>query len=344
MIEKLKIKNFQSHQKTELVFAPGVNIIVGASDAGKTAVLRALRWLVWNRPGGEAFRSRWGGETRVELIVDQTRLIRSKDKENIYQINDTQPFKAFSTDVPDEIKQHLQLNEINLQQQLDSPFLLTETSGEVAKHFNRIAHLDHIDHSLSQINSAIRKINQRAEADTETKIRQQKQLEQYTHLDKVETGLEILEGLENNKTQTITQGVQLGTLLKQIGAGEEAVKENARVFQYEESVDAVLNVIAERDEMETQVEDLETLINRIEGIKEEREACESIIRIKGIVDDLDAQIQAKNHLKIDISKLKDFIETIQNRETMLNKTKIRITKLEERFHAEMPEICPLCGK
>ena len=344
MIQNLKIKNFQSHRETELDFDPGVNIIVGASDSGKTAILRALRWLVWNRPGGEAFRSRWGGETRVELTIDQDRYIRSKDKDNTYQINDAKPFKAFGTDVPDEIKNRLQLNEINLQQQLDSPFLLTETSGEVAKHFNRIAHLDHIDNSLSQINSATRKINQRIEADIETRTRQQEQLKQYEHLYKVEADLEVLEGLENHKTQITTQGVQLGTLLKQIATSEQEIKENAIVFQYEEAVDAVLDVIQRRDIVETQVEELEGLINRIEGVKEEQEACQRIIAIKGIVEDIDVKIQAKNRLKTDIVSLQNFITMIADREAMLVKTKTRITKLEERWHEEMPEVCPLCGK
>jgi len=36
MIESAQIKNFQSHRNTELTFDPGVNVIIGSSDSGKT--------------------------------------------------------------------------------------------------------------------------------------------------------------------------------------------------------------------------------------------------------------------------------------------------------------------
>ena len=89
MIKKLNILNFQSHKDTSLSFAPGVNVIVGASDSGKSAIIRALRWLIWNRPVGDAFRSHWGGETQVVVVTDELDTItRLKEKSgNYYFIN-----------------------------------------------------------------------------------------------------------------------------------------------------------------------------------------------------------------------------------------------------------------
>jgi exonuclease SbcC len=48
-IEKLKIKNFQSHHDTEIEFGPGINVITGTSDAGKTGILRALMFVLYNQ-------------------------------------------------------------------------------------------------------------------------------------------------------------------------------------------------------------------------------------------------------------------------------------------------------
>jgi exonuclease SbcC len=162
MIHSILITNFQSHKETELIFSPGVNIILGQSDSGKTAIFRALCWPTWNRPVGDEFRSDWGGETKIELRLDESRIIRSKDKENIYQIDDNEPLKAFGKDVPVEISKILNIDETNIQQQLDSPFLLTESPGEVAKHFNHIAHLEQIDKSLSFLNAGIKRINRQS--------------------------------------------------------------------------------------------------------------------------------------------------------------------------------------
>ena len=71
MIKKIQIQNFQSHKETTLKLDPGVNIIVGTTDSGKTSILRALRWVIWNRPSGDDFRSWWGGNTSVEVIINE---------------------------------------------------------------------------------------------------------------------------------------------------------------------------------------------------------------------------------------------------------------------------------
>ena len=154
MIKSIQISNFQSHADSYLEFDEGCNIIVGNSDSGKTAIIRALRWLVFHKPTGDEMRSHWGGKTKVELFTDDAHVVKSKDKEQEYVLGDTH-FKAFKTDVPDEIVQALNLNSINLQSQLDAPFLLSETPGTVASHFNKVAKLDKIDTATQNINSWI---------------------------------------------------------------------------------------------------------------------------------------------------------------------------------------------
>ena len=50
----LIVENFQSHQKTIIEFAPSgqLTILIGRSRSGKTAIIRALRWLLYNSPRG----------------------------------------------------------------------------------------------------------------------------------------------------------------------------------------------------------------------------------------------------------------------------------------------------
>ncbi len=54
-IKKVRIQGFQSHLDSTFTLSPGLNVITGPSDAGKTAIIRALRWLAFNEPQGEAF-------------------------------------------------------------------------------------------------------------------------------------------------------------------------------------------------------------------------------------------------------------------------------------------------
>lgn len=51
---KLRIQNFQAHKDTTIEF-DRITTIVGPSDIGKSAVLRALKWVAKNEPNGTSF-------------------------------------------------------------------------------------------------------------------------------------------------------------------------------------------------------------------------------------------------------------------------------------------------
>jgi exonuclease SbcC len=133
-----------------------VNVLVGESDSGKSAIIRALNWVVNNKPSGDSFRSHWENSyTGVGVVVDKFIVWRDKGKENIYaiklekdlgkSIESLQVFRSFNQDVPEEIKNLLNISPLSLQSQFSSPFLLSMSSGEVAKYLNKIVHLDKID-------------------------------------------------------------------------------------------------------------------------------------------------------------------------------------------------------
>jgi len=65
MLKTLRGENFQSWRELLMTLSPGVNVIVGESDAGKSAIMRMLRLLITNRPSGDAYRSWWGGDTVI---------------------------------------------------------------------------------------------------------------------------------------------------------------------------------------------------------------------------------------------------------------------------------------
>ena len=50
MIKSIHVVGFQSHADSTIEFDPGVNVLIGQSDSGKTAVVRALDWALNNRP------------------------------------------------------------------------------------------------------------------------------------------------------------------------------------------------------------------------------------------------------------------------------------------------------
>ncbi|MFA5397363.1 MAG: AAA family ATPase [Methanogenium sp.] len=154
MIKEINIKNFQSHKDTKMSLHPGLNVIVGTSYSGKSAILRALRWLVENKAPKGTYRSFWGGDTSIELVLDDHSATRGRtDKENTYAL-DGEILKAFKTDVPDPVRNLLNFNEINLQKQHDMPFLVSKSGPEIQRTLNEIANLDLIDTTMANLNGS----------------------------------------------------------------------------------------------------------------------------------------------------------------------------------------------
>ncbi len=350
MINSLKISNFQSHKDTLLQFHKGVNVIVGGSDSGKTAILRALRWLTKNRPNGDDFRSHWGGESLVEINTDDKFIItRSKDKENLYIINnakwdEAKVLKAFGTKVPEEIQKALNIDDVNLQSQFDSPFLISSTPGEVAGYFNQIAHLERIDSSISYVNSKITTLTSQHKADQASISEFQEQLKQYDYLTKFEIDLEELEYQHTTQTQRIASRQRLGVHLVLVATNNARLKEQEQIMEREAVVDKLLRLYADRKAIHDDRATLQSTLTSInKKAEQEREITRKVKLLPGIETLLQLQRDRKTMWQ-DMLAFKNHCRDIRNTKVKQEECE---TKLEEQvnlFHEHMPDICPLCGK
>lgn len=167
MLEKLKIENFQTHQKRLIEFDPGVTTIIGQTDSGKSSIIRALRWLTMNQPAGDAFIRDGAKGVSVRLMVDGRTIKRLRGgSRNEYSLDDQQ-YRAFGADVPDSVADVLRLSEINFSGQLDPPFWFCETPGEVSRRLNAIVDLKIIDDALAAVAAAVRRAQARREVSEE---------------------------------------------------------------------------------------------------------------------------------------------------------------------------------
>lgn len=149
MFKEVEINNFQSHRKTRLNLSEGINLFTGNSDCGKSAIMRALLWTITNRPSGDSFvsnaikdsKGKVKGETSV--TIDGVARIKGKDF-NGYDVEGIK-YEALRTDVPADISDKLNIKDVNIQRQLDGPFMLSNTPGENAKYINSLVNLEVID-------------------------------------------------------------------------------------------------------------------------------------------------------------------------------------------------------
>lgn len=232
MIKSIKISNFQSHERTYLKFHKRLNVICGKTDSGKSGLRRAIEWTVNNRPSGESFKSKWGGDAKVELLIKakgvESFISRRKGKENLYVLNDNK-YKAFGQDVPQDIRSTLRMSEVNIQNQISLPFMLTMSSGEIARYLNGIVNLEDIDKSLSNIQSMLRKETNQLEECRLSKRQFIFDLLSYEWVDEVDKQLSQLESEEKEIRQLEEQSCKVQDIIEQIEVEQKQLCKLSRI-------------------------------------------------------------------------------------------------------------------
>jgi exonuclease SbcC len=149
LLEYVELCDFQRHERLRVDFAPGVTTLCGPTDAGKTAVFRAVRWVCLNLPAGGRLTRHGAARCKVALGVDGRKVARVRgDRENLYRL-DGEDYRAFGQGVPPEIAKLLGLDAVNFARQFDAPFFLTMPAPEVSRQLNAVVDLGVIDGTLA---------------------------------------------------------------------------------------------------------------------------------------------------------------------------------------------------
>jgi exonuclease SbcC len=285
MIKKISIKNYQSHRDSVLELHENVNVIIGNSDSGKSAIIRAIKWVRDNRPSGEDFRSTWGGKTDVEVITDDATIVRSKDKDNEYILNGTS-FKAFGTDVPKEISDALNLDGSNIAFQLDSPFLLSETPGNTASFFNKVANIDKIDTGTQKVNSAIRELTADIKYKEAQDVKLTEDLKTYEHIDIFQYDVEQLEEMDRQSQKLDASFRKLYQWQATYYENKSKIEHFQKTLELEKPLNIVLNLIEERAKKDIEEVKLDRLVNHIQRIQVEIDEQKELLKSEKLVTEL----------------------------------------------------------
>lgn len=171
-ITKVEAFGLWSHYESVFEFSPGLTIITGNNDTGKSALIRIIKWIFLGEPSGEKFI--------FEIRDDQTKEIIKKAEEgkavihldNGIVISKTRrsgrtiyEHSAFSepfitADVPCEIQKSLGIKKnsfgdfetcLNFAFQLEAPFLLSESASTGAKVLGTLAGTEAVDLAIKDV-------------------------------------------------------------------------------------------------------------------------------------------------------------------------------------------------
>jgi len=265
MLSRLRIKNFQKHKKIDVEFSPGVTSIVGPSDSGKSALIRAIRWALFNKPNGKEFIRDGEKKCSVRIECDGRKITRIRGKENEYQL-DGEVFRAFGNDVPEAIQDIAQIGPINFQGQHDPPFWLADSAGQVSRNLNQIVNLGIIDSALSHTASTLKKAKWNTENAKERFKKAKDQSKALKWTEEANLGLASLEWEERRLEDATEAQNRLSALVEDVEKYTEATKDTKTILSEIETLKNLTKTILDHEHKE---EELKRAISKLEAHKTE---------------------------------------------------------------------------
>ena len=257
-IKKIIIENFQCHKETVLEPAEnGLTVITGPTDHGKSAVVRALKWLFYNRPQGDDFIRHGAGECKVSVELENglTVMRRRTASLNQYWINN-ECFEGFGNDVPQEVQQSLGVYTyeiadnvlyLNIAEQLEGPFLGSSiTAPTRAKILGKLAGAETIDKAQKQVGTDIYRADQK-QKQLESDIKEKKSdIDDYSWVEPLGETLEKAEDklaeLKKNK-EKLNNLIEIKSKLNEVNQKYQAITANLeKVMSAEFAVNDVKDI------------------------------------------------------------------------------------------------------
>lgn len=362
---KVNIKDYQVIREAELEFIPGINVIVGSTNNGKSSIIRAIQGAI-NNQGGSGFINYDAESTEVTISDEQNIITWSKSKkqgDSFYNINGDVLKKIGQKQLP-EVADLLNMHEvevgnerfqINFWRQMEKPFLVDKTAYQLFDFISQSKEQEFVAGLQSStvgevkgISSEVTVLN--ATADTLTK--------QIITLNEEIKGLEVVESIDiDNLEKAITIANNLARdlndhtnstatyyevkekLLKSMKVNEEAdiifkevSKELNDVNEFKQAMNNLSTKEAELKEAKTKLSKIETTINQTEKVlKEVDKLIKEVNKYSDLREQLNNKFVSYKRVKIDFEadsiKIKELSESI---------------KVAEKELGEF-DVCPLCG-
>ena len=351
MLDKLSLHSFQAHEDTVLDFSSGVNIITGVSNSGKTSIVRALNWLVNNRPLGDGFINDGSDETFCDLRFKRrdcsytVRRSRNRKTNNSYQMGPVQQtFTAFGNSVPEEISSLLNLSDINFQHQLSPYFLVLDSPGQIALYIRKVARLDEVDEVISLLASKIRDCSEKKSGLDEDLSDTRKKLEEISIIDtdKLEKLISEVKLIEQEKERASNQRLEIESIvnqLRQLDIDMICLPDNI-----DEKIDLISSSLSNYEDLLDTVGYLEDIVVSLKEVIEKKINLPKDVESK--ISCIEILITEYNKNELEFIWLSESIENLEGYEMKLSELNEETVQVEGQRKDLLSQLtnCPYCER
>ncbi|MBP1308707.1 exonuclease SbcC [Paenibacillus sp. 1182] len=251
-------ENFQSHEYTDLEFSRGLNVLVGESRQGKTAILRGFQWMYENKPSGRRVIKRGAGYAKITFFLSNGFIVsrimeKKKNGRNGYEITDpsTGEVVYYNTKILPEVQKILGYNpfvidkdlqfNLNSMKQGTGWFLIGDhfSAPLKAKIIGAIYGTHYADAVTRELEAEDRKVNdelKRTQADVQ---KLDEKIKQYEHLNDLENIISQVEVLLQQIDQWTDRKDRIVATLEKRRGMEVVVHENDEIIAKLSSIEEI---------------------------------------------------------------------------------------------------------
>lgn len=287
----LSVKDFQIIKSANLSFLPGLNCIIGQSNNGKSALMRAAKACIYNESGTSSVRLGCNNFA-VGLQMNGHTVILQKGNNSLYKIDNEVYGKIGRTQL-DEVANALQIKElsingsnetINFWDQMEKPFLLDRSETELfrfivdsGKDTNVTAALKSITQDRQQISKDI-VITQGKIAQIEDNIKRQelelqnsdKKLDIYNRVIELGPKISRVKELTNLKNKALDDGKQLSEVFSEKSRIDKVIDLSSQILEQINLNTRKLNLSIELSnkirKSQDQIKNINTLLDKTKSL------------------------------------------------------------------------------
>jgi hypothetical protein len=225
---------------------------------------------------------------------------------------------------------------------MDSIFLLSKTSGEITAYFNKIAKLDKIDIGRSNIDSAIKKINQNISSSTSIIENKNKELIQFENLESLQNELDSLIRRETKLTEIQTKISKVSKLITSFENKSIEIEVKSKILLTEPLIDTLIELYTSQKEKADKAQRLKKIALAFFYKKQSIEKLEKKILPEMDIEELIKLVDKSKINRQQLINIRNLYKDITSNSEAQETTLKSISEKEKEYKKNFPEICPLC--
>lgn len=249
-VSKIVLENFQSHGFTEIECSKGLNIFVGESRQGKTAIFRAFEWVYVGKPAGKRIIKKGADYAKVTVYLSNGYIIsryieRKSSGKNGYIIVDptTGQEEYHNTKILPEVQKllgytpfvidnDLQFN-LNFMKQGSGWFLIGDqyTAPVKAKIIGGIYGTQYTDAVSRELDAEEKKVSEVIRDAQGELVKVEEQIASYDYLEELGGSIETIEKLLREIDELNNRKEKIVSLVQKRKQVETIIQENQEIIE-----------------------------------------------------------------------------------------------------------------